>query len=153
MNRKPKSRRAARRPQALNPLSCHQIQARRYRRVTLAQAQQMLPMVRRLTEAAMEQTRPLADRLHLMVPADPRNLAVQQAYEQVVRHWAGKVERLGLKVFGLGQVGFDGGQGWYCWQSPQRSIRYFLEYHAPFETRCLLQAHFRDEFRQTLRAR
>jgi len=131
--------------QTSNTLSCHQIQVRRYRRVSLEQAQQLLPVVRRLTEASRCQLQPLAKQLHRMVPADPRNPMLRKAYEQVVRHWAGKIERLGLKVHGLWQVGFDGGQGWYCWQSPERSIRYFLEYYAHYETRCLLQQHFYDE--------
>jgi len=137
--------RTARRYQAAESLSCHKIQVRRYRRVTLEQAQQMLPMVRRMTEASRQQLQPLSDRLHRMVPADPRNMEVRLTYEKVVRHWAGKVERLGLKVHGLWKVGFDGGQGWYCWQSPQRSIRFFLEYHAHYEARCLLQQHINDE--------
>lgn len=138
---------------ALNPLSCHQIQAHRYRRLSLAEAQELLPMVRNLTEASRRQLQPLADQLHRMVPADPRNAALRIEYEQVVRHWAGKVERLGLKVHGLWQVGFDGGKGWYCWQLPERSIRYFLEYHAHYETRCLLQQHFYDESQRERKVR
>jgi hypothetical protein len=121
-----------------NPLSPHQIKAGGYLRVELSQAHEILSMVRNITENAVIELEPLKQRLNNMVPADPRNARIHLEYERVVKHWAGKIERLGLKVLGLWRVGFDGGEGWFGWQYPERSIRYFLEYDGLFSERCLL---------------
>jgi len=104
----------------------------------LFSAHEVLPMVRAITRQAAAELRPVQQSLNNMVPADPRNAQVNIAYSRVVEIWAGKIERLGLKVFGLWQVGFDSGSGWYGWQYPERRIRYFLEYNAGFSDRCLI---------------
>ena len=121
-----------------NPLSPHQIKAGEYLHLDLSGAHEILPMVRKITKNAAAELEPLKQRLNNMVPADPRNAKIHIEYERVVRHWTGKIERLGLKVLGLWQVGFDGGEGWFGWQYPDRSIRYFLEYDGLFSERCLL---------------
>ena len=126
----------ARRQSSLSP---HQIRANEYLRLDLSQAHEILLMVRKLTRKASDELEPIQLRLNAMVPADPRNAEVKCAYEGVVKNWSGKIERLGLKVFGLWQVGFDAGEGWYGWQYPERSIRYFLEYDALFSEHCLIR--------------
>lgn len=127
---------SARRVAALCP---HQIRAGEYQRLDLAAAHEILPMIRSLTCKAAEELGPSRRRLNNMVPADPRNLQIKRAYSSVVENWTGKIERLGLKVHGLWQVGFDSGTGWYGWQYPERSIRYFVEYDALFSERCLIR--------------
>ena len=124
-----------------NTVSQHQIQAGEYRSLNLQAAHDLLPMVRKITQQANRELGPIQQRLNSMVPADPRNAYVKFTYERIVKNWAGKIERLGLKVHGLWQVGFDGGIGWYGWQYPERSIRYFLEYDALFAERSLIRHH------------
>lgn len=126
------------------PLSRHVIHTREYLRVDLGQAYELLPIVRRLTRRAAEDLAPVQQRLSHMVPADPRNGEIKRVYQGVVTTWAGKIERLGLKVHGLWQVGFDSGCGWYGWQYPERAIRYFMEYDALFSDRSLL-SEFTDD--------
>ena len=132
-------------------VSRHCIRAGDYQRLELEEAHELLPMVRRITRRAVLELNPLQQKLHSMVPADPRNVTVRNAYEEVVRAWAGKIERLGLRVHGLWQVGFDSGIGWYGWQYPERTIRYFLEYDAAFADRCRIREHLRDKDRITRR--
>ena len=128
-------------PRDKQPLSRHRIRSGEYLSVDIDTAHEMLPRVRKLTRQAARELEPLQQRLHNMVPADPRNARVKLAYRKVVTAWAGKIERLGLKVHGLWQVGFDNGQGWYGWQYPERQVRYFLEYEALFRDRILLRDH------------
>jgi hypothetical protein len=125
-------------PDTRAPLSTHQIKAGDYLRLDLQAAHEILPIVQKITRRAVEDLEPFGQRLNNMVPADPRNAQVKLDYERVVKNWAGKIERLGLNVLGLWKVGFDGGEGWYGWQYPERRIRFFLEYDALFSDRCLL---------------
>jgi hypothetical protein len=120
-------------------LSHHRIQSTEYRHMDLMTAQAVLPMVRTITRQSAADLEPIQKVLNAMVPADPRNKEARKNYRAVVDVWAGKIERLGFKVHGLWQVGFDGGSGWYVWQHPERSIRYFLEYDGLFADRELLQ--------------
>lgn len=129
------------------PISRHRIQSGNYQRLDLESAYELLPIVRSITRRAVLELNPLQQRLRSMVPADPRNVMVNKAYAEVVKSWAGKIERLGLKVHGLWQVGFDGGSGWYGWQYPERTIRYFLEYDALFKDRGLIREHLQEQDR------
>ena len=119
-------------------LSPHYIETRRYRQLDLRLAHELLPIVRKITHKAYKELKPVQIRLNNLVPSDPRNTEVKSQYERVVHAWVGKIERLGLKVHGLWQVGFDGGTGWFGWQYPERSIRYFVEYGDYFCDRILL---------------
>ncbi len=122
----------------LETLSPHYIETREYRQLSLEAAHALLPMVRKITRKSYRELKPIQSRLNHLVPADPRNEVVKQQYEQVVQAWAGKIERLGLKAHGLWQVGFDGTTGWFGWQYPERSIRYFIEFGDLFCDRKLL---------------
>lgn len=117
----------------------HQIQKRDYRRFDLEAAQTLLPIVRKLTKQAVGELAPIQNKLNNMVPADPRNAVVKASYAQIVKNWAGKMERLGLKPHGLWQLGFDCGEGWFAWQYPERSVRYFLEYNDLFSDKNLIE--------------
>ncbi len=123
-----------------NTLSLHQIQASEYRCLNHAEASDLLPVIRKITGRAVLALAPLQKKLNYRVPADPRNPETRRAYEAVVTQWTGKMERMGLKVLGLWQIGFDSGQGWYGWQHPESSIRYFLEYGDVFRDRNLIPA-------------
>lgn len=125
-------------PANRTPLSAHQIKAGDYLSVDLQAAHEILPIVQNITQKAVDDLEPLRLCLNNMVPADPRNVQVKCEYERVVKSWAGKIERLGLEVLGLWKVGFDGGDGWFGWQYPERKIRFFLEYNATFSERCLI---------------
>lgn len=131
--------RSATPPRDTYSLSRHQIRAGEYLYLDIDEAHEMLPIVRKITRQAARELEPLQQRLNNMVPADPRNPSVKRAYQKVVTAWAGKIERLGLKVHGLWQIGFDSGQGWFGWQYPERQVRYFLEYDALFRDRILLR--------------
>lgn len=126
-------------------LSPHHIQTREYRLLDLDHSNELLPMITKITRQSRAMLKPIQNRLNNMVPADPRNSMVKQEYEQIVQHWAGKIERLGLKVHGLWQVGFDSGIGWYGWQYPERRIRYFIEYGEYFRDRQLIRQSLTDD--------
>ncbi len=102
---------------------------------TLAEAQALFPLVRRITQAAFEQLAPVRQRLESMVPTDPRIEEVERQYEIIVKRWVGKMERLGLVVKGLWLVDFDTGDGYLCWKFPELRINHYHGYHEGFAGR------------------
>lgn len=104
----------------------HQIGAVGEPRVfTLAEAKALLPLVRNITEQSAEELMPIKQRLNNMLATDPRTPAVQKQYEEVIKRWVRKLERLGVVVKGLWLVDFDTGDGYLCWKYPELRIAYY----------------------------
>jgi hypothetical protein len=105
------------------------------RAFTLAEAQALFPLVRRITHAAYQELEPVRRTLEGMVPTHPQIRDVERQYEAIVRRWVGKMERLGLVVKGLWLVDFDTGDGYLCWRFPELKIGYYHSYHEGFDGR------------------
>lgn len=117
----------------------HLIHPGEFRTLSLLEAHELLPVVKNISRTAANKLKPVQARMHAMVLADPRQQKIRFQYQKCVEQWAGKIERLGLKAQGLWRVGFDSGEGWYCWQYPDRQIRYFIEYGDEFSQRRLIR--------------
>lgn len=114
----------------------HQIVSRDESRVfTLAEAEELFPVVRSITEAAWNELEPVRKRLESMSPANPRTREVERDYESVVKRWMAKMNRLGLVVKGLWLVDFDTGDGYLCWKFPELRLGYFHRYGDGFSGR------------------
>ena len=96
---------------------------------TLAEAEALFPLVRRITLEAHEELEPVRRKLEGMVPSNPRIQDVEHEYEEIVKRWVGKMERLGLVVKGLWLVDFDTGDGYLCWRFPELKLGYYHTYH------------------------
>ena len=91
------------------------------------QAAELLPEVRRLTEAA-----------HLKIEELTRDGRVKDAEDrlnEVVGQWAEAMMRRGLEVKGLWLLDFDNGSGYYCWQYPEEGLQFFHAYEEGFRGR------------------
>lgn len=95
---------------------------------TLAEAQEVFPIVWRITRAAHDELEPYRRALETMAPMSPQLKLVERNYEAVVRRWVGKMERLGLIVKGLWLVDFDTGDGYLCWKFPELRIAHYHAY-------------------------
>lgn len=112
-----------------NAAQIHQIGAIGEPRVfTLAEARALLPLARSITEQSVEELAPVKRRLNNMLATDPRTPAVQREYENVIKRWVSKLERLGVVVKGLWLVDFDTGEGYLCWKYPELGIGHFHGY-------------------------
>jgi len=95
------------------------------------QAAELLPEVRRLTEAA-----------HLKIEELTRDGRVKDAEDrlnEVVGQWAEAMMRRGLQVKGLWLVDFDNGSGYYCWRYPETSLMFYHSYEEGFGGRMRIQ--------------
>lgn len=106
---------------------------------TLAEAQALFPLVRRLTQAAYQELEPVRRALEATVPTSPALQDIERQYEVIVKRWVGKMERLGLVVKGLWLVDFDTGDGYLCWKFPELRIGYYHGYHEGYAGRVPLR--------------
>ncbi len=102
---------------------------------TLEEANELFPLVRRITHDAYKKLEPIKRRLENMLATDPRMVVVEKEYEAVVKRWLRKMERLGLVVQGLWLVDFDTGEGYLCWKYPELRISHFHDYTSGFSGR------------------
>lgn len=117
----------------MNNSAIVQISVRRDPRVfTLTEAEELFPIVWRITRAAHAKLEPYRRALDTIAPMSPRLEAVEQQYETIVRRWVGKMERLGLVVKGLWLVDFDTGDGYLCWKFPELRIGHYHGYDEGF---------------------
>ena len=80
----------------------------------LAEASELLPVVRKITERACDRLSRLNERLELMLLCDPRRPAIVEEYEKIVRKWVASITRLGAIPNGLWRVDFDTGEGFFA---------------------------------------
>src|SRR5258708_3402308 len=102
---------------------------------TLAEAQELFPIVQRITRTTHAELEPYRRALETMTPMSPQLKQVERRYEAVVRNWVGKMERLGLVVKGLWLVDFDTGDGYLCWKFPELRIGHYHGYDEGFAGR------------------
>ena len=102
---------------------------------TLSEARAVLPWVQQITHNASEELQPVKDQLQRLLECDPRSELISRQYEEIVRRWIGKIERLGLVAKGLWWVSFDTGEGYLCWRYPEIRLDYFHDYDEPVECR------------------
>jgi len=101
----------------------------------LAEASELLPVIRKITENAYERLSRLDERLDLMLLCDPRRTAIADKYEKIVRKWIASITRLGAIPNGLWRVDFDTGEGYLCWRFPELRIGFFRKYDSEFDDR------------------
>jgi len=116
--------------------SVYQIVTRDETRVfTLAEAEELFPLVRSITDSAWRELEPVRRKLEAMVPVNPQIHEVERQYETIVKRWMAKMARLGLVVKGLWLVDFDTGDGYLCWKFPELRIGHYHSYHEGFTRR------------------
>lgn len=99
---------------------------------TLAEANELFPVVRRVTAQAYAALDPVKARLAHMLASDPAFAQAENDYRAMVRAWVTKMERLGLVAKGLWVVDFDTGDGFLCWRYPELRIAYWHGYESGF---------------------
>jgi hypothetical protein len=102
---------------------------------TLESANALLPVVRKLTEEAIQETDQILVKLQYVIKDSPPYKELEETYDAIVLRWAEKVHRVGAFAKGIWLVDFDTGHGLLCWKYPEKRIRYFHDYTGSFKTR------------------
>lgn len=106
---------------------------------TLAEANKILPLVQQITRRSFDELQIVKREMQSMLPVDPRMSVLEERYENIVKNWVAKMERLGLVVKSLWLVDFDTGEGYLCWKFPEHNIRFYHEYTEGFASRRPIQ--------------
>lgn len=103
---------------------------------TYAEAVELLPQVRLITEAAFEKVRHLTEAAENGTSSEDD---AQQLADNVVSRWAHELMELGVAIKGLWLADFDNGSGYYCWKYPESGLRFFHTYEGGFKGRMPIQ--------------
>jgi hypothetical protein len=107
----------------------------------LEDAQQLLPVILRMTEVSNVKVRTLLQKLEVV--ADRNSVQAQEIETEidlVISQWQQKVEKLGANAKGLWLVDFDNGEGYFCWKFPETKIMFFHGYQDGFSGRKIIEA-------------
>ncbi len=112
------------------------------RHFSLEQAQEILPLVYRLTEEASRSAKYLMSCVEALPDKkSARALEIQDQINSLIEKWQNKLERLGAKPKGLWLADFDHGDGYYCWKFPEVKILYKHGYQDGFTGRILISSN------------
>ncbi len=112
------------------------IQIHRERFFTVAEAQAVLPIILRITDASSDRVNTIMERLEKLTEQN-RSLIeeLEDEANQIIKIWQSKVRKLGAHPKGLWIADFDAGDGYFCWKFPERSIDYWHGYNDGFSRR------------------
>lgn len=107
---------------------------------TLEEAQELLPVVWKITDNANKKFQELTSRLELQREKDPTVAAdIDREVDELVNCWKVKLRKLGVSPKGLWLADFDNGTGYYCWKFPERQITHYHGYQDGFMGRRRIQ--------------
>ena len=98
---------------------------------SLAEAESLLPIVRKVTRRAVSDFDPVRVRYRNLLDCDPRKSQLVFRYEEIVRLWITKMARFGLVARGLWAVDFDTGDGYLSWKYPELRLAFFVDSKDP----------------------
>lgn len=115
------------------------IEINRRRTFSLGEAQDLLPLVFRMTEDASREVRKLMQCLEALPDRKGDRAKEFEAHIDVlIDRWQQKIERLGGKPKGLWLADFDNGDGYWCWKFPETTIMHHHGYQDGFSGRKMI---------------
>lgn len=101
---------------------------RRSRPFTLEEARNLLPLVKRITQEAVEQVEALKKRIEAIDPEPPHRPFYEHQLSRIMERWSQKILKLGLAPNGFWIVNFDNGEGVYSWHYPEEDVEFLPTY-------------------------
>lgn len=112
------------------------IQIRRSTGFSLKEAQEILPLVKRVTDEHRVSVEGMISRLELISSQNTALIdQLEAAINSEIKSWQDKIRKLGGVPKGLWLVDFDSGSGYFCWKYPEDNILYWHSYADGFTKR------------------
>jgi hypothetical protein len=103
---------------------------------SLEEAQQLLPVIFKITKSYRLKVQALLDRLDAQAGLSESLVAsLEEQVNQAIQDWQTKIQKLGAQPKGLWIADFDSGDGYYCWKFPERGIQFWHKYSDGFSKR------------------
>jgi hypothetical protein len=100
---------------------------------TLDEAQEVLPVIWRITNEANTTFQRLSNQLERSRDAHPdKAISLDREIEELVAAWKLKLRKLGVSPKGLWLADFDNGTGYFCWKFPERQLSHWHGYQDGF---------------------
>ena len=99
---------------------------------SLIEAQDLLPLIRRITGTAVEQVSLLENQAHQLPTDSTERTQLEGELNSIIRRWSDKVSKLGAIPKGFWLVDFDNGEGYFCWKYGEDDVNFFHEYSTGF---------------------
>jgi hypothetical protein len=99
---------------------------------SLEEAQQLLPILRKITKDAVENFVLLEERLKRCETNSPKWKEVELEIATLINKWSEKIIKLGCEPKGIWLVDLDNGEGYYCWRYDEDKVEYFHGYQEGF---------------------
>lgn len=107
----------------------HIIEINRRSVFSLEEAQELLPVVFKITKAYSQKVEALIERLESLNGLNEATTnSLETQVNSLIQEWQTKVQKLGALPKGLWIADFDSGDGYYCWKFPERGIEYWHKY-------------------------
>ncbi|MGE0529332.1 MAG: DUF2203 family protein [Bdellovibrionales bacterium] len=103
---------------------------------SLEEAQQILPVVRRITQEFSAKVEFLIARLETLQLNQTETICtLERQINELIQAWNEKIRKLGADPRGLWVVDFNSGDGFFCWKHPENDISYWHSYENGYSGR------------------
>lgn len=92
---------------------------------TAEKAEELLPVVQRITNHAASRAHDINEQLRWTPPSEPLYARLKSEFDLIVRRWAIKIFQIGCKPRGMWLVDFDAGDGWFSWRHGDEALNFF----------------------------
>lgn len=96
-----------------------------HRVFTRKDAEEILPIIRRITEQAALKASDLRERLRFVPVEEHLHERLSIRLDTTVKMWATKIAHLGCEPRGIWLVDFDTGDGWLSWRYGDDGLHHF----------------------------
>lgn len=104
------------------------------RQFTEEEAENLLPTVKRITAHAAREASKIEEQLRFIPREEPIFGRLATEMDLIIKRWAIKVKKLGMRPTALWIVDFDAGEGWFSWRLGDEHVSYFSSPGAGLES-------------------
>ncbi|MFO1518817.1 MAG: DUF2203 family protein [bacterium] len=99
---------------------------------SIQEAEQLLPVVRKITKEAVDQFLLLEEKLKHFEKNESKWKQVEGEISDLLNKWSEKISKLGAHPKGIWLIDFDNGEGYYCWRYDEERIEFSHGYQDGF---------------------
>ena len=111
------------------------VELKKHKRFQLREVQELLPIVKKVTQKTVEQVTQLEQRIHDLDPEPSQRPYFEEQLSRIIQRWSDKISKLGALPKGFWLVDFDNGEGYYCWKYGEDEVEYCHDYESGFSSR------------------